>query len=94
MHYIPVYLHPYYRKLGFQPGYCKEAEKYYSEAISLPIYPGLSIKQQNEVASCISKSIVKVKIAIIPARGGVKGLKEKISKLFMESLSLLGLLKP
>ena len=59
LHYIPVYLHPYYRKLGFQPGYCKEAEKYYSEAISLPIYPGLSIKQQNEVASCISKVLLK-----------------------------------
>jgi UDP-4-amino-4,6-dideoxy-N-acetyl-beta-L-altrosamine transaminase len=53
LHYIPVYLHPYYQKLGFGPGYCPEAEKYYSEAISLPMYPKLTEQQQNKVATSL-----------------------------------------
>ncbi|MFK7968102.1 MAG: UDP-4-amino-4,6-dideoxy-N-acetyl-beta-L-altrosamine transaminase [Rickettsiaceae bacterium] len=42
LHYIPVYLHPYYSKLGFKPGYCKNAEEYYKRAISIPLYPKMT----------------------------------------------------
>src|SRR5690606_167733 len=35
LHYMPVYLQPYYRALGFSPGLCPEAERYYKRAISL-----------------------------------------------------------
>ena len=49
LHYIPVYRHPYYEGLGFKAGYCPEAEQYYSEVISLPMYPGLTEVQQNKV---------------------------------------------
>ena len=49
LHYIPVYLHPFYQKLGFKKGYCPEAEKYYSEAISIPMYPTLKKKDQDIV---------------------------------------------
>jgi len=38
LHYIPVYLQPYYQKLGFVRGYCPNAEAFYNEAISIPIY--------------------------------------------------------
>lgn len=55
LHYIPVYLHPYYQKQGFVPGYCPEAEKYYSEAISLPMYPKLTEQQQNKVVTSLFK---------------------------------------
>jgi UDP-4-amino-4,6-dideoxy-N-acetyl-beta-L-altrosamine transaminase len=55
LHYIPVYLHPYYQKQGFVPGYCPEAEKYYSEAISLPMYPKLTEQQQNKVVTSVFK---------------------------------------
>jgi len=54
LHYIPVYLQPYYRQLGFQPGYCREAEKYYSEAISLPIYYALSEADQDRVTRTLA----------------------------------------
>ena len=40
LHYIPVYKQPYYKQLGFKTGHCPEAEKYYLEAISLPMYFG------------------------------------------------------
>lgn len=49
LHYIPVYLQPYYQQLGFNRGYCKEAERYYAEAISLPMYSGLTEAQQDTV---------------------------------------------
>ena len=38
LHYIPIHLQPFYRKLGFKTGDYPNAEKYYKEAISLPIY--------------------------------------------------------
>ena len=49
LHYIPVYRQPYYARMGFSPSDFPEAERYYTEAISLPIYPGLTEEQQVEV---------------------------------------------
>lgn len=49
LHYIPVYLQPYYRKMGFEPGYCPKAEEYYAEVISLPMFPTLSESDQGKV---------------------------------------------
>jgi UDP-4-amino-4,6-dideoxy-N-acetyl-beta-L-altrosamine transaminase len=47
LHYIPVYRHPYFEKLGFSEGYCPESERYYREVLSLPEYPGLTDEQQS-----------------------------------------------
>lgn len=49
LHYIPVYRQPYYQRLGFAPGYCPEAEKYFTQAISIPLYTGLREAQQDQV---------------------------------------------
>lgn len=49
LHYIPVYQQPYYKKMGFKPDDFPNAEAYYAEAISLPIYPDLAQEQQDEV---------------------------------------------
>lgn len=53
LHYIPVYLQPYYEKLGFRVGYCFEAERYFAEAISLPIYSELTESQQGRVTDTL-----------------------------------------
>ncbi|WP_417596834.1 UDP-4-amino-4,6-dideoxy-N-acetyl-beta-L-altrosamine transaminase [Oceanospirillum sp.] len=53
LHYIPVHTQPYYQKMGFCPGDFPEAEKYYSEAISLPMYQGLTDQQQSDVVSAL-----------------------------------------
>jgi UDP-4-amino-4,6-dideoxy-N-acetyl-beta-L-altrosamine transaminase len=50
VHYIPVYWQPYYRSLGYKPGTCPAAEKFYSRAISLPIYPAMSA---GDIKKCI-----------------------------------------
>ncbi len=57
VHYIPVYRQPYYENLGFKPGHCPEAEHYYSEAISLPMYPALTEAQQDQVIAALQKAM-------------------------------------
>ncbi len=49
LHYIPVYLQPFYANKGFKRGYCKNAESYFQEAISLPMYAEMTQAQQEEV---------------------------------------------
>lgn len=49
VHYIPVYKHPYYRDNGYANVKCLEAELYYSRCISLPIYPNLSVAEQEYI---------------------------------------------
>ena len=57
LHYIPVYHQPYFARMGFVKGHCPEAERYYAEAISLPIYPALTPTQQEQVVSALAKAI-------------------------------------
>ena len=54
LHYIPVHLQPYYQKMGFKQGDFPNAENYYSNAISLPMFHGMSYAQQDEVISKLS----------------------------------------
>lgn len=55
LHYIPVYRHPYYQCIGYKFEDFPEAERYYAEAISLPIYPGLTSEQRAEVVGRLLK---------------------------------------
>jgi UDP-4-amino-4,6-dideoxy-N-acetyl-beta-L-altrosamine transaminase len=57
LHYIPVYRQPYYEAMGFQQGYCPEAEKYYKETLSIPIYPGLTEEEQHKVIRVINEAL-------------------------------------
>lgn len=54
LHYIPVHLQPDYRALGFQPGVFPEAERYYKEAISLPMFPALTNHEQDQVVAALT----------------------------------------
>ena len=58
LHYIPVHTQPYYQKMGFKKGDFPAAERYYSEAISLPMYQGLTEQQQDEVVRVL-ESVLK-----------------------------------
>ncbi|MFO7640660.1 MAG: UDP-4-amino-4,6-dideoxy-N-acetyl-beta-L-altrosamine transaminase [Candidatus Competibacteraceae bacterium] len=49
VHYLPVHTQPYYQAMGFAEGDYPEAERYYREAISLPLYPGLAEAEQDVV---------------------------------------------
>lgn len=55
LHYIPIYLQPYYRREhGFAPGLCPQAEAYYAEAMSLPLYVGFTEEDQDVVVSALA----------------------------------------
>lgn len=55
VHYIPVHLQPYYRKLGFRVGDFPEAEKYYKVAITLSLYPDLTRAQFDFIIDALKR---------------------------------------
>jgi UDP-4-amino-4,6-dideoxy-N-acetyl-beta-L-altrosamine transaminase len=59
LHYIPVHTQPYYQDMGFADGDFPESERYYREAISLPMFHGMTEEQQNTVVSTLKKILDK-----------------------------------
>jgi len=59
VHYIPVYRHPYYQKLGYKKGICLKAEEFYEKIISLPMFYGLNIDEQKKVIKVIDDFYAK-----------------------------------
>lgn len=57
LHYIPIYKHPYYEQFGFNSSDFPEAENYYNQAISIPIYPDLSESDQLHVVETIRNQV-------------------------------------
>ena len=57
LHYIPVYKQPYYQNFGYNSSDFPEAEAYYAEAISIPMFVTLSEEEQAEVVERIVKPI-------------------------------------
>lgn len=56
LHYIPVYRQPYFERMGYERSDFPEAERYYAEAISLPMYSGLTDEQQDHVVEALRKT--------------------------------------
>ena len=57
VHYLPVYRHPYYQKLGYTKGLCPVAEDYYERTISLPLYPLMSKTEMEYVVEQLYKQL-------------------------------------
>ncbi|MDD2367123.1 MAG: UDP-4-amino-4,6-dideoxy-N-acetyl-beta-L-altrosamine transaminase [Desulfuromonadaceae bacterium] len=57
IHYIPVHTQPYYQQKGFTEGMFPEAERYYAEAISLPIFSAMTESQQDRVVSLLREAL-------------------------------------
>jgi len=55
LHYIPVHTQPYYRNMGFQSGDFPEAERYYAEALSLPMFPKLTEAEQDQIVAALQR---------------------------------------
>jgi len=60
LHYIPVHTQPYYTRMGFKPEDFPQAQAYYREAISLPMYQTLTDAQQDQVVSALSGALTKL----------------------------------
>lgn len=57
VHYMPVYYHSYYEKLGYQRGICPNAEKYYEEVMSIPLYYSLTDDEAEDVIRAVRKVV-------------------------------------
>jgi UDP-4-amino-4,6-dideoxy-N-acetyl-beta-L-altrosamine transaminase len=58
VHYLPVYLHPWYRHTyGYEVGLCPAAEAYYSSCLSLPCFPTLSAEEQERVVDAVRELV-------------------------------------
>lgn len=58
LHYIPVHTQPYYQAMGFAVGDFPEAEKYYTEAISIPLFPALKESEQDYVVESLKELLL------------------------------------
>jgi UDP-4-amino-4,6-dideoxy-N-acetyl-beta-L-altrosamine transaminase len=59
VHYIPVHTQPFYRAMGFQTGAFPAAEAYYHHAISLPMFPQLSLAHQDRVLTALRTALAE-----------------------------------
>lgn len=58
VHYMPIYMHPYYESLGYKKGLCPNAEKVYEQMITLPIFPLLGDEKIEYIINTIKKIIL------------------------------------
>jgi dTDP-4-amino-4,6-dideoxygalactose transaminase len=58
LHYIPVHMQPYYQAIGFKVGQFPQAEQYYQEAISLPMFPTMTEAQQDKVVATLKELLL------------------------------------
>ena len=57
VHYLPVYWHSYYEKLGYTKGLCPKAEKLYNEIMSIPLYYSLTDAEVDDVITAVKKIV-------------------------------------
>ena len=58
LHYIPVHTQPYYKELGFLTGQFIASEKYYTDAISIPLFHTMTHAQQDKVVAVLTEVLV------------------------------------
>lgn len=61
VHYIPIYLQPYYQEMGYPKGLCPKAEKLYSEMMSLPLYYAMTDQDVEDVITAVQKIVAYYK---------------------------------
>ncbi len=57
VHYVPIPLHPYYRKLGYTTSAIPEAMRFYSECLTIPLYPKLKTWEQSHIIETLKKEL-------------------------------------
>jgi len=58
LHYIPVHTQPYYESIGFRQGDYPNSEDYYTRAMSLPLYPGMTESDQDYIVNILQRALV------------------------------------
>jgi len=60
VHYIPIHTQPYYQNLGVEYSNLEESERYYQEAITLPLFPAMTETEQDCVVAVLSEALTQV----------------------------------
>lgn len=60
VHYIPVYWQPYYQDLGYEQGICPVAERWYSQALTLPVFPGMTDEDVADVVEALMVVVLDI----------------------------------
>jgi dTDP-4-amino-4,6-dideoxygalactose transaminase len=60
VHYLPVYRHPYYQKLGYKKGLCPVAENFYAGEISIPLFAKITPKQQQFISDTLKEILTSI----------------------------------
>jgi UDP-4-amino-4,6-dideoxy-N-acetyl-beta-L-altrosamine transaminase len=64
VHYIPIHTQPYYRRMGFEIGDFPNAERYYSRAVTLPLFPSMTSHQQDRVVTAMHAALGRTTTAV------------------------------
>jgi len=59
VHYIPIYWHPLYQRMGYKKGLCPQAEDYYCRCLTLPLYPSMKDSQIKRVIKVFKDAFQK-----------------------------------
>ena len=62
LHYWPIHLHPFYRRMGFQEGDYPNSERYGVTSFSMPLYTSLELETQKKVIEIFKKGIVEMNL--------------------------------
>jgi len=57
VHYVPVYWHPYYQRLGYPKGLCPVAERAYERLLTLPLFPSMEDRDVDDVVAAVVKVV-------------------------------------
>ena len=57
VHYIPIHLQPHYKSLGFKKGDYPNAENYYQQAVTLPLFPDLTLEEVEQVVDTLLNAV-------------------------------------
>ena len=57
VHYLPVYWHSYYEKLGYRKGLCPNAESFYETVMSIPLFYGMTDEDVEDVIRAVKKIV-------------------------------------
>ncbi|TSC87203.1 MAG: glutamine--scyllo-inositol transaminase [Parcubacteria group bacterium Gr01-1014_8] len=61
VHYLPVYTHPYYKSLGYRGTQCPTTEEFSASALSIPLFPNITYREQSYVATELEKALRKAR---------------------------------
>lgn len=78
VHYIPIHMQPYYQDMGFALGDFPEAERYYARALTLPLHPGMTLSEQDQVVATLRQALAPATVRTRQHEGTLQPGRSKV----------------